>query len=102
MYQVARDSVEGILALEGRSLAGYKPVQVTRVDSKVGDDYNIVVFSNGASTVAVRLNAASGKLLEFSEASGVTGYLTGVGIAVYNGDGSPFYPQCLKEIALSN
>jgi hypothetical protein len=96
IYTVAKNSVEGILALEDKNLAGYKPVQVTRVDNRVGDDYNIVVFSNGADTVAVRLNAASGKLLEFSEASNVTGYLTGVGVAVYDGDGSPFYPYALE------
>jgi hypothetical protein len=96
--QVARESVDGILALEGRSLAGYKSVQVTRVDSKVSDDYTIVVFSNGVDTVAVRLDQASGKLLEFSEAPGVTGYLAGVGVAVYDGDGSPFYPTPITSL----
>jgi hypothetical protein len=91
MYTVARESVDGILVFEGRSLAGYNPVQVTRVDSKVGDDYTIVVFSNGASTVAVRLNALNGNLLEFSESANATGYLKGVRTAVYK-SGSPFYP----------
>jgi hypothetical protein len=95
MYTVARESVDGILALECRSLAGYKSVQVTRVDSKVSDDYNIVVFSNGVDTVAVRLGRASGKLLEFSEASGVTGYLAGVVAADYYG-GNPFYPTLIR------
>jgi hypothetical protein len=95
--QVARESVDGILALEDRSLAGYKPVQITRVDSKVSDDYTIVVLSNGVDTVAVRLDQASGKLLEFSEAPGVTGYLAGVSVAVYNG-GSPFYPTPTSTI----
>jgi hypothetical protein len=69
-------------------------VQVTRVDSRVGDNYNIVVFSNGGDTVAVRLDAASGKLLEFSESANAAGYLAGVGTAVYNG-GSPFYPTSI-------
>jgi hypothetical protein len=93
LYTVARESVDSILTLEGRSLAGYNPVQVTHVDSKVSDDYTIVVFSNGADTVAIRLDAASGKLLEFSESANAAGYLAGIRAAVYTGDGSPFYPQ---------
>jgi hypothetical protein len=92
IYTVAKDSVGSILNLEGRSLAGYKPVQVTRVDSLVGDDYSIVIFSNGGDTVAVRLDAASGTLLEFSESANAAGYLAGIGAAIYDGDGSPFYP----------
>jgi len=105
IFNAASDAAKDIAVFD-RSLADMlkyaEPVKAVYVLCNDGSNYCIAVFGGEADTIAVRIGAIEGELLEISVSLEPPGeYLSKLGImntngiayaAYTKGDGSPFYP----------